>query len=85
MSTTTRSYTEADALKWFADVLGAPVDTITPATGREELPMWDSLGTLLLLAAFDETFGIVMSDAEMAGIATVGDVVAVLRAHGKVA
>jgi len=77
--------TELDVLRWVADVFGTAPESIGLDTARDDVPMWDSLGTLLLLAAFDETFGIVISDAEMAGMSSVRDIVAVLRAHGKLA
>jgi acyl carrier protein len=76
---------ESEAVKWIADVFGVPGETITSATERESIALWDSLGTLLLLAAFDETFSITVSDHEIQDMHTVGDVLALLRQRGKLA
>ena len=46
--------------------------------------MWDSMGVLTLMAGMDEKFGIVMSDADIKVMKTVGDIVAILGKHGKI-
>lgn len=75
--------THDEALKWFADLFGLPVDSISPATTRAAILTWDSLGVLTLMAALDETFNIVTDDASMRSMQSVGDVLNLLRAHGK--
>lgn len=76
--------TEAEAVKWVAELFEEPADRITPATPRAAIPAWDSLGVLTLMAALDEKFNLVLSDADMRAMKSVGDVIAVLRQHGKV-
>ena len=72
-----------EALKWFADQFGIPASSITAETLRANIPTWDSLGVLTLMAALDETFGVVVNDADMRAMQKVGDVFDLLRKHGK--
>ena len=75
--------TEKEALSWVAGLFEQPGDQLTPDTPRDEVPIWDSLGVLTLMAEFDEKFGIVLSDADMKGMQKVDDILEVLRKHGK--
>ncbi len=74
---------QQEALKWFADLFGLPPTSITPTTTRTEVLTWDSLGVLTLMASLDETFNIVVNDADMRAMQKVGDVLDLLRKHGK--
>jgi len=71
-------------LKWFADLFGLPIANVTPATARTEITDWDSLGVLTLMAALDETFDLVVDDADMRAMKKVGDVLDLLRKNGKI-
>jgi len=75
--------TQEEALKWFADLFGLPASSITPETTRDKILTWDSLGVLTLMASLDETFNIVTDDASMSAMQSVGDVLNLLRKHGK--
>ena len=75
--------TEAEAIKWFADLFGLPVSSLSAQTTRTEIPTWDSLGVLTLMAALDETFNLVVDDATMRSLQGVGDVLELLRKNGK--
>ena len=75
---------QEDALKWFAELFGLPVASVNPGTLRSEIPDWDSLGVLTLMAALDETFDLVVDDADMRAMQKVGDVLDLLRKHGKI-
>ena len=74
---------QEDALKWFAELFGLPIDGLSAATTRTEIPTWDSLGVLTLMAALDETFNIVVNDSDMRAMQKIGDVFDLLRQHGK--
>jgi acyl carrier protein len=74
---------QEDALKWFAELFGLSLTTLSPDTARTAIPTWDSLGVLTLMGALDETFDIVVNDADMRAIKKVGDVLELLRKHGK--
>lgn len=76
--------TEVEALHWIAELFEEPAPTVTLGTPRTAIPAWDSLGVLTLIAALDEQFSVPVSDDEIQTMATVGDVIAVLRKQGKV-
>jgi len=77
--------TQEEALKWFAELFGLPVASISPETTRAQISTWDSLGVLTLMAALDETFNIVTDDATMRSMQSVNDVLDLLRKNGKLA
>jgi acyl carrier protein len=76
---------EQEALKWVCEVFEEPPGRIGEATLREEVPGWDSLGTLTLIAALDERFDIQLSEEDIEGMKRIGDILAILRRHGGVA
>ena len=49
---------------------------------RNEIPGWDSLGTLSLIAALDERFDIHLSEQDIEGMQNVNDIFEILRRHG---
>jgi len=75
--------TQDDAIKWIAELFEETVDRITPETKRDDIPGWDSLGILNLMAGLDEGFGILLSEAEISKLHKVGDVLDILNQHGK--
>jgi acyl carrier protein len=75
--------TQEEALKWVATMFEQPVDQLTPETPRDDIPMWDSLGVLMLMADYDEKFGIVLTGDDMRGMRKVDDILEVLRKAGK--
>jgi acyl carrier protein len=75
--------TDEEAIKWFADLFGLPTSSLSTATTRSDIPTWDSLGVLTLMAALDETFNLVVDDATMRSLQGVGDVLGLLRKNGK--
>ena len=74
--------TQEEALKWIGEMFEQS-DPLTPDTLRDDIPVWDSLGTLTLMAGMDEKFGIMLSDAELRAMTKVDDILAVLRREGK--
>ena len=74
--------TQEEALKWIGEMFER-TDSLTPETPRNDIPVWDSLGTLTLMAGMDEKFGIMLSDAELRAMTKVDDILAVLRREGK--
>ena len=74
---------QEEALKWFAELFGLPASSVSPDTTRAQVAGWDSLGVLTLMAALDETFDVVVNDADMRAMQKVGDVLDLLRKHGK--
>lgn len=74
---------QSEVLAWVADVFQEPAEKITPESQRESIAMWDSLGVLTLMAELDEKFDLVVSDQDMRGMTKVGDILSLLRQHGK--
>ena len=72
-----------DALNWIAEVFEEPAGRVSATTLRPEIPGWDSLGTLSLIAGFDEKFDIHLDEAEIDTLASVEDIFGVLRRFGK--
>ena len=75
---------ETEALAWVADLFEMPVDEITLDTARDDVETWDSLGVLNLMAGLDEEFEILLEDEDLQAIKKVGDILEVLRSHGKI-
>jgi acyl carrier protein len=76
--------TQEEALAWITQIFEEAPNRISLATPRADVPAWDSLGVLSLMAGLDETFGIVANGAELNRMQSVGEIVALLQTHGKV-
>ena len=76
---------EFDALGWVCEVFEESPGRIRATTRREEIPGWDSLGTLTLIAAFDERFEIQLSEGDSDRKHCVDDILGILRRHGALA
>ncbi len=74
---------QKEALAWIAQIFEESPDRIAISTPRSDVPAWDSLGVLSLMAGLDETFGIVANGAELNRMQSVGDIVTLLQQHGK--
>jgi acyl carrier protein len=55
---------------------------ISLATSRREVPKWDSLQHVALVAALEQQFGISLSMDEMVEIRSVKDICNILERHG---
>jgi acyl carrier protein len=75
--------TTEEAVKWVADLFEEPADNISPETPRDNIPTWDSLGVLTLMAGLDEQFDVVLTEEELRGMQKVADILDLLRKHGK--
>ena len=85
MKPSMRTLTESEALAWVANVFSVPVGSVTRDTPRSDIVLWDSLGVLMVMASLDEDFGITATDAEMRACQKVGDLLALLQKHGRLA
>lgn len=74
-----------EALTWIAEVFEEPAGRIVRDTKRSEIPGWDSLGTLSLIAALDERFDIQLAEDAIEGLRGVADLLDVLRERGALA
>ncbi|MEY4765668.1 MAG: hypothetical protein RI907_2341 [Pseudomonadota bacterium] len=50
--------TLAQAYEMLAEAFNEPVESLTPDRDREDIPGWDSMGALILIAELDERFGV---------------------------
>ena len=71
-----------EALHWIAELFEEPEGTITPETMRDDVPAWDSLGDLNLIASLDEKCGIVLSGDDVYTMSKIGDLLETLRKNG---
>jgi acyl carrier protein len=78
-----RSMTSQEAVDWVCEIFEEAPGALQPETPREEVPLWDSMGVLALMAGMDEKFGIMVTDADIKAMHKVDDILAVLRRHGK--
>jgi len=72
-----------EALAWIATVFEESPEDITPEKPRGDIPSWDSLGVLGLMAGLDTDFDIVLTAEDMQAMTKVDDILEVLRKHGK--
>ena len=72
-----------EALIWIADLFEESVEDINPETLKEDIPAWDSLGVLTLMAELDENFGILLTDEEMQKLHKINDIFDILRRDGR--
>ena len=59
------------ALQWISDIFAVKNRTVTIDDTRDSLPEWDSLGSLLLLAALEEEHQVVVSADDLEAMTTV--------------
>jgi acyl carrier protein len=72
-----------EAIAWIADLFEEPAENIQPETLKEDIPAWDSLGVLALMASLDEEFGILLTEEEMQELEKVNDIFDILNRNGK--
>jgi len=74
---------QVEALLWIAEIFEEPKENVTPETSREEIPGFDSMGVLALMAALDKDFDIILAEEEIRTITKVGDILQILERNGK--
>ena len=58
---------------------GIEPDSLTPETRYHQIPQWDSLGLLCLLAMIDCEYGVQVGGMELKQCETLGDVYGLVR------
>ena len=76
---------EAEVIQWLETVFNEEPGVLAVDTPRDDIPEWDSLGILNLMADMDQKFSIVLSDDDLEAMNNIGDILEVLRQHGKLA
>lgn len=74
--------TKSETLKLLSSIFEEPIANLSPEVLREDIPGWDSMGVLSLMAELDERFGIVLNADETRQLARIEDVFQLLRRHG---
>lgn len=77
--------TDEEVLNWLSQLFEEAPGQLTPETRRDDISVWDSLGTLKLMAGLDGDFGVQLSDDDIERLSSVGDILDILRRNGKLA
>jgi acyl carrier protein len=75
----------SEALKMLSDAFEEPVANLRPEVSRDDVPGWDSMGALTLMAELDERFGIELTADDSKKMTRIDDVLQLLRKHGALA
>ena len=75
--------TEEEVLHWLTELFEEPKGTLQKETLRDDIPNWDSLGVLNLMADIDQKFEILLSDNELQAMRSIDNIFKVLESHGK--
>jgi len=70
--------TTSEAIQWIAALFEEPADRLSAATRRDDVPAWDSLGVLTLMAGLDERFDPRLSPEEIGALQSVGVILKIL-------
>ena len=62
-----------DFIEKFAFAIEAEVSDLAPDTRFKDLPMWDSLNTLAVIAMADADYGVTVTGRDIEASATVAD------------
>jgi acyl carrier protein len=74
---------EQEALLFITKTFGEKPENIRPDTRKDDIPNWDSIGTISLMAELDEQFGIMLEEKDFESLNRIDDILQVLRKHGK--
>lgn len=74
--------TRDDALRMLEEAFAADPNSLTADSAREDLPGWDSMGALMLIAELDSRFGLILTPEESKTMAYARDVLKLLDARG---
>ena len=74
--------TATEALRMLEEAFAADAGSLSPSIARRDLPGWDSMGALMLIAELDSRFGIILTPEQSKTMAYVRDVLELLRSHG---
>jgi acyl carrier protein len=66
----------------FADCLELPVAQITPSLSQDQLPSWDSVASVTLIAEIEEVFGVSFEIDEMLKLTSLDQTIKILREKG---
>lgn len=82
MSTEKQPVTIPALLNLIEALLNIDEGSLAIDTRLVDVPAWDSMGVLLLMAEMDERFGITISESELANLRSVTDIVNLVKRAG---
>lgn len=69
-------------IKLFSEVLLVAEDRVNEQLTFKDVPRWDSLAHMMLIARVEETYSIQMTGEEIASIRSFGDLKRIVSGHG---
>lgn len=72
---------DPEFLDWCGTLFNEPAENLSLDTRREDIPGWDSMGMLLLMADLDEVYGIQIKEEELAALTALGDIASLIEAR----
>ncbi len=72
----------SQTLEMLSECFNEPVDALKPETLREQVPGWDSMGALLLIAELDERFSLELTAERSRDMKKVSDLLDFLKEQG---
>jgi acyl carrier protein len=77
-----KQLSENEILAILAEAFQEPADELTRDSVKDDIPGWDSMGALVLMAEFDEKLGIELTSNAFKNMQSVADVLAFLKERG---
>lgn len=68
-----------DFIEKFAFAIEAEADTLKPETRYKELPAWDSLNTLAVIAMADAEYGVSLTGTDIQNSQTIDDLMKIAQ------
>jgi acyl carrier protein len=75
----TKTTSKRELFQWLANVFQEDLAGMSETRTRSSIPNWDSMGTLLLIAELDERLAVTLTEDDLKGFVSVGDIVALLE------
>jgi len=75
--------TEEEVMQKLAEVLQVDRSVLTPETKAADLPNWDSMGLVNIIFMLEQEFGLTLEIDQAPNLQSVGDLLSLLRAAGK--
>jgi acyl carrier protein len=66
----------------FADCLDLPVGQITQSLSQDQIPSWDSVATVTLIAEIEEVFGVSFEIDELLELTSLDQTIKILKEKG---
>jgi acyl carrier protein len=75
--------TTQEALDIIGGAIGGKNVILHAGMNRDEVPNWDSVGNIMLMAELDEKCGIVLEERDLNSLNSIDDILAVMRRNGR--